>query len=152
MANGMFEEVEYWTNIRTQRFEFSQPLRRGRFYRIVATNELQRDTTSLYVLSEDELDLVSKAEKKFEQTLDSLTLQSPIERVLRARWLDEHGFADRAAELWSALEKAFPTVSHFKKESQRHQTRELATPNGLLSLRGTTEWLIGLAPIFLPIR
>ena len=72
--------------------------------------------------------------------------------MIMAKWLDDHGLFDRAAQWWAELARAHPTVSSFQREVERHQHRKLVTSNEFLSLTGTTQWLLDLFPIFLPIR
>ena len=151
-ANGTYRNVETWRNIRTRRFKFSSPLREGRFYRLILRHGTETDETMVYMLTRSEKQALLEAEQQLNRLFGSLDLPVPVRTMIMARWLDDHGLFDRAAQWWAELARAHPDVKSFKREVERHQNRELVTSNEFLSLTGTTQWLLDLFPIFLPIR
>ena len=53
-ANGTYRNVETWKNVRTRRFQFSSPLREGRFYRLILQYGNEADETMVYMFTRRE--------------------------------------------------------------------------------------------------
>jgi hypothetical protein len=147
---GSFREIERWKNVKGRRFEFSQALDSGRFYRLsIASTTLDagRDTSAFYVLTEGEKSALSQARRRLDELMGKEHFKDPVPRIVRARWLDAHGLYQEAALQWERLHQEFPEIQTFDRETKRHKRRQLVVPHDDRSIVSLGLWLMGLLPV-----
>jgi len=148
-------EIERWENVRAKRFRFSQPLRRGKFFRITMEAKgrtFRAQTTSLYVLDDDETKRVQEQEVETTRKLEAALPMKPVGRILMAQWLDDHGLFEEASREWRSLHREFPQIAFFDKKLDQHDRRFLIVPSDFKALKRVQSWLLELGEVFLSTR
>jgi hypothetical protein len=148
-------QIERWENVRTQRFRFSQPLRRGKFFRVTMEAKdsgFRAQSTSFYVLDEAELIRVQEQEVETTRKLEAALPLEPVGRILMAQWLDDHGLFEEASREWHSLHRDFPRIALFNNKLKQHNRRFLIIPSDFKALKRLREWLLELGEFVLLAR